>query len=639
MCESIINKDFISLYVAPTNELLEQTQADIIKELHRKYKLKIPKSHLPILTAKHLAVGKYRRVEDAIRATLRGCPDYKALGKGGVLFLTHEGFTKISSFPRKEEINVYFDEARQFVLDFGGNISFSELNNPEYVRELIKNNSTVVYRNRLHEVSGKIVKSKKESEFRLFSLTPEAVKALAKSIQHSSTATSMRQYSVIQEILRKASNDRLDMYVKVSDKSYTFHEVVTPARVFRGFNYVLLAAAYLTDSQMYHLLDSDASVELVSLREVDPELDLYTDKVERAVNANFRKARIYPLTANINKISSYSYNRGILVPGRLLEKLTAFMQENGVSHELLSNLREKLQRAGWCEGDPVPTDGLANFSELETKLVRVFNKNKIVFKDLIDFYLKTAFSMLGRSTTLVVINERKDHKDQLENFKRDHLVDIVDLKLKSHGSNKHLDKHQIVYLPAINPTPSLASLLTDLIPAYDPDRDFAADAAIQAVTRTSLRVASNRGTELSKSKDNIAALPVKIFVTDLGIANLLLEKMNIPKENAGLSIVKSLYEENKYVFYSPNSRVMQVSSSSVSKRPPKSAAEQLVYAEYRKVCSTLVKLTNRRDDCKNKELLHELNGRIRCVEKSKLSLKQNWEREKLKTIHAYNTEV
>lgn len=562
------NSDSIGycFYVAPTTLLLAQTRDKLIEK-------GLEENRVFVI---HSDDGSSDRtkVEDRIRYAVSGryraSPQtYEVNGEkiksirtkisepkpsGSIILMTHEGFLSCCNLnpELKKVITVYFDEARKFVIPSSGKIEIPAGVTRDQVFTLIKQNSS----NHLGdyfkvELSGH----------------PEVSQKLDEAISKEGATTDVgRSYLDFRDALDLGRNPLIDLYIHHKDhqdkegslyrSDYRFTSVCLPSRVFNGFRYVLLASAYLSHSQMYNMLEKEernGSLVLIDyLDKQTPETkELNARKAE--IYLRFNKLRLIPLTMDDSKISKNKLQNGFILRKENLKYVQGLVSEAGITssagladflgkYTSLSS-REALSKKDRDLGEKffkVVSADVINFYVNQAKKY-FLSKNKYVNghpllvvnkqEDLAGEYEDTSYARLYRKKSSSPTGKKYRSIQVKDKFlKPMHPGDFVftSISSSSQGLNTYIKGNCIAYLAAINPTPQFIELMGLLYPDYKPNKDFAAEAAAQAITRLSVRD--------TESSDLVYAV-----VSDMGVVNLLRDKFEEAK------IRKSFAESVPYI--------------------------------------------------------------------------------------------
>lgn len=489
------DRESVHFYVTPTIILGEQTRQDLIDK-------GLSPAKVILISAKNSSFGTSEAVLNTLRPRIR---------PGLVVVMSHQAFVQLPPFPESEKIRVYFDEARKFVLKDG---------NLKLTSARMKNDLIKVLKPYSEELLTKdyIAGTYTKFGFKRISIPPNSVSIakLSKEITNRKHEDRL-QYTEIFQFLKDAANPKFDIYVPSGifkptdeslDKVISIHKVVVPSRAFTGFKSVLLMSAYFEDSQMFHLLtkashqsqETENPFRLTDLAKADDGLNKTLYDRQSTIMSRFKQAILIPLTENEKKISDFRYRTEVIAPASEKENLRQLVCDCGITSEALREYR----RTGEIGEGHEPffnylTSVNAEFSLIDwllrssRRVVRHLKKKKKLVEQI----------------PLLVVNKRFEANEAKPYLESEEFISIPG---QSHGLNTYKASNTIVYLSAINPSPEISRLFNALIPDYDPDLDHAADSAIQAVTRLSLRDTT------SKSK-------VFVIVPDLALTTMIFFKM------------------------------------------------------------------------------------------------------------------
>lgn len=475
--------DGIIFYVAPTINLLDEVQGNIVRDLPREQTRKVRM----VVSMEDDTLPVNLKISKMLRGFRKNGVTTKLEG-GSVVLMTHEGFLKLhDDLPRKDEITVIFDEARKFTAKLKP-IKLKNDNERSTFAALVQENSTEL-----------LDKDGDSTGFMRFSLQewPRNLK------QMTETSYSRRQYASLRDVVESATNSRTDLYVRESShENYHFYEVVIPSRVFKGFRTVILMAAFLEDSQMWHLLKNTADVIMLPLHKLEGWESAQTRFVDadHKIMTRFSKLCIFPLTVQESPLSMTRMRRALMVPSKKLNLIREKLEELGINDTktLIAHKRnasmtepttEEAQALELCEANRVKFNAFAWYLKAAEKFIDTLKEEGKVEGDV-----------------LLVVNERNAR----------HATNVhpewTRISSVSHGLNKYSASNTIVFAAAINPEPDLAVLYRALLRGYDFSLDHLADSCVQSVTRMCVR-------------DTNSEVVAYVILPDSAMANLLRHKM------------------------------------------------------------------------------------------------------------------
>lgn len=453
---------------------------------------RLPSDEADVFSEKDKALVKSVTIHPQYRSTIAETivdlvADRERCPLGTIVVMTHEAFLRLPpELPRRSRIRVFFDEARKFIMQVTSSVKIVGARDTAALEHFL-----TTHRDR--EFATKIKKKVKiasagNPEFILIRLDrTEQPGQIAKALT-SSNVNRGKEHIALMEILKVAQDRMMDVYVSLKDTSdkvrnirmFEVHKVAVPSRVFCGYRSVLLMSANFTASQMFHLLNNAPQVTLVPLFSVNKELRRIMANRITILSESSSRAVIVPLTLETAKISRGRIRDDMLIP-------------TTAKKSFIEDYKEIKASADWSE---------SNLAKLVVKHGGTLH--------LVPWLLQKALAKVERlrkknlvkgGNALVVLNKGFEYLLQ-------GVEGVEVMSTHSHGLNKHSGKNTIIYLPAINPTPEICRLFSILIPAYQPDLDYAGEACLQAVTRTSLRDPSAKGR-------------VYIILPDLGLTRIL----------------------------------------------------------------------------------------------------------------------
>lgn len=525
---------------------------------------KLRMSPVPVLAAKELPV-------------FEGKPAWR---RGTVLFMTHEAFVNLpynedpesDASLRTRCIGVFFDEARQ-VLD-------------RAVDKGTRLPSALLYQ----LFKGKPCKSADGGDTRTFrlclrqNLSPAEMRD---TLTPFFTVLSDRQRAAVNSLYTALKNPRYEVYAELpksvtdefkalrsgeiqkngTTKAHPFLRVLLPSHLFDGYHSVLLASAWLSSSQMFHLL-KQASVagdgsRKIKLRNVTDKLHSYVGKHEKIPRYELIRKRLSRVTI-LPLISNREVTHEMVKDGRLEDaandNLTP-LSKNRLNQMLVTEegrrrlfqLREKIPDSeqeivrAYTRSSPFERyryyvqfsdgDERLNMPRAVRRIMALESEGHLYSNPLL-YMARTALHLArhwdsgGRQDTseyldpivpLMVVN--KAYADFIRNScifpdaKRRKMEAVDDdlsystfgnnvtfMSSYSHGLNCYQDKTCVAFLSAIQPEPSFARLLSmRLGPDYDYQKDYLISTCAQAVARTAMRDAKSREPVLVMVPDTFTA--------------------------------------------------------------------------------------------------------------------------------------
>jgi hypothetical protein len=492
MARRILNKERITLFVGPTLRLLKEVKSKLLEKTKKPDRI-------------HLVDSNHGNVPSQVAQLLdMYVPDdapkvFSPVEKGSVILMTHEAFLRLPPKVDKSKLSVIFDEARKFVVQMaplGLKYNTKEL---ELFRKMLKESGKTIKRNG------------KETQF-----THLKLDKVPKYFKDMTASDAMkRQYPVMLGLMDEATNPNVDVYVykdKRAKKQWSFQKVIMPARIFHGFKEMIIMAAFLHDSQMWHFLSISPEIQLIDITR-----SKYADKVNKIMKGQatklierFKAMTILPLTRQEQQLSINRLNYGILTPDNVSGRLRVEIEQLGVKST--KDIYMAYSQAGIRKANPKSSQAI-DLIEDNGGLFHPFNWYTKIALEIIK-RLKAAGKLKGKP--LAACN--KDFEHIIDNnpvFER--------ISTQSHGLNTHMKSNCVYYAAGIQPNNQTKSLFNTLLPRYDINKDYLADSCVQCVTRSSVRD--------KDSKDK-----VYVILPDLHLAKLLYEKMEYhPKINLSVA--------------------------------------------------------------------------------------------------------
>lgn len=470
-------KEAIGVYVAPT--------IDLLKEVHRYLEASLAGDDLKRIRVFHSNTGSYGAISNSIKAALEGKPDsmgrtYKKVKSGDILLITHASFMNLRSFPRSDEVELLFDEARKCVTQSKA-ITFDNKEQKSVLSKVLE----------FKDLEGSTFKLAK------IKVSKSEYLKLMKTVKWE-----RRVRQAVDVFVRSAANPRLETYVLTGAKSLSMFEVVLPSKLFDGFKHVTLMSAYFEDSQMFHLLKLKGTPMCDVSRVAIPN---YLKRSE-AIDARYRDVSIVPLLTQSSALSLGQLH-GFLISKahvELIERLAELgfdtkgklnVLKSYVLDEDKYELDDKALAALQLLKDNhryFSFDPMAWFLKQSAKIIKFWNQS---LKD------KNA------KPPLLIVNKAYEAKAESE------APTYKVIPTSVHGLNKYYEHSVVVFLAAINPSPAMYRFYQHFLPNYDVEVDHVADVCVQCVCRSSVR-------------DTKATKPTLVLVPDRRVASLLAQKMN-----------------------------------------------------------------------------------------------------------------
>lgn len=575
-------------YVAPTIDLLEEVRSILREGLDREHRKKI------VFAVSSFQVSVREKVSEVLRDKIESGSDF-SLADGSIVLMTHEGFLRLpQNLPRKDETLVIFDEARKLTAQLNP-IHLANERERKMFRDLVAKNSSVVYG-----------PSGEETPFRHFILSewPKEIK----EISHSSR--SREHYASLREVISSAMNLRTDLYVRMkerkhwsdaSDKWINFYEVTVPSRVFEGFREVILMAAFLEDSQMWHFLAASRRVRLVPLSEhprYGRTLKSFHERMHRILE-RFSRVCLFPLSNQSTPLSMTRLVNGIMVPEKDYLEVKSALEEFGLQKTAV--VKEVLMdRAARPPKPGTP----------ERRALRVLRDAGAV-GDPFSWYMRSAKKFIEvlkeegkvEGKTLVVVNDRN-----IQKLERKH-PSLKRISTVSNGLNKYKKSNTLIFAAAINPDPKVAALYRTILKDYDYVKDHLADSCVQSVTRLCVR-------------DTQSDVVAYVILPDTAMAEILREKMlRIPPISSR-------------ALFTGTPCVALTTFNLERKRKPKTDTEKLSLKEKRKLTER-----NRLKKKRSSPIERQLNSKITLRSRYRKLNEEKPTRELAKKLAAIDQEI
>ena len=500
MSRRMVAKEVITLYVAPSLDLLKQVRSDLLSLAETQ--VKNPKSLIRLIEASESGkYGTWVSVAEQLRLALAGGKPFAnstadSVPKsplGTIIFLTHEAFLKRYTID-KTNVSVIFDEARKFVTK------------PEEI--MLKSPEEEKWFSSLLKLGSEPLLDKDGNETEFYKVVRTKV---PKNLNSSLTSTDSRlQYKEIDAIVHIIKNPDIDLYVSENEKKwrrtkFRFHQVVIPSNIFIGFKEVVLMSAFLKDSQMWHFLYRNPNVDLIDIQRDGPykwAVNKEFFKRTEQIKTKFNLVTIIPLTKQTNPVSLTRYTNGILVPEHAELILKMLLEKEGYADtkDILHLMRNR--------DNMVLTDKHRSALAILDK----YNAEANPF----DWYCKIAMKVVNnlkragklKGKPLAVANKKSGLDDHIKkNYPGFELIPI-----NSQGMNIYQHHNCMFFSAAINPDRESKHLYNALLPDYNFSLDHVADVCTQSVTRLSIR-------DIKSTKR------VYVIVPDLAMAKLLREKL------------------------------------------------------------------------------------------------------------------
>jgi hypothetical protein len=318
--------------------------------------------------------------------------------------------------------------------------------------------------------------------------------------------------------------------------------LLSPADIFSSFKSAYVLGAFMLDSQMVHLLRMSPNIRMVNLLEHDKQLRVKDRERRAQIKERYKSLRIVNVFPVVPRSSLQVYSQYLVF--RKSKTAKNNYPDDSRSFEFFQTAKDlnlsinsssikkfvRLMRAAFYH-DHSYLYGIQQCWNTDSKLViRAakscgFGKSEVNFLRgrgfipcfPLEYIIKRSITLMratkGDSKTLVSINPR-----HFPTFKRivGQLLEYDLLSGSPHGLNGHMHQNTLLLLSAINTPSYMQAMLADLIPSYDASVDITVGAAIQAITRTSLRDTSidSEVTLYTLGTENIRMILEKLGLDD-----------------------------------------------------------------------------------------------------------------------------
>lgn len=556
MLQSVVKGVGLTIYAAPTHLLLNEVRNRMVRTITKRY----PPDQASTLTAKLRLVDneartvlQVRDLQQLIRFHIEGGRDRNALGSirplepGSILFMTHESFLRLESgyledgssrFPGRDRIDVIFDEAQKCALQSGRIVL------PEALVDILepylslRDLPTDQDRLRVLQVKDRGLENLKRqieaytARIPMTKVQSDSLKTMLKILGH-----------VYGDNVRIHAVSKLQYRNQVA--SLQLQTVLDPARVFYGWKSVTLMAAHLDHSQMFHMLSNSSVDQLAKETNSQYKLRLFRTECRLKLQAKI-VPRIQRQEEALKRCWSQSY---ITYAATSQDKLSKNMLSDGVvatlepgfsvdlwNTELQGLLRTKQVRVSTrlansiarSMSDPTATPNswmaILDLSEEDKEIASHLGSLSGLLHMTPLQYLVQRSIFLARSWAhihgqdyrplpiSINIGSRKKNRNGEYREEIDQLGlseglhgDWIQVPFKSQGLNKFRHHNAIAFLAAVNPKRHELTALQTMCPHYDPDLDHVVDQAVQALTRSSIRMPNAQGKRLLILADETTA--------------------------------------------------------------------------------------------------------------------------------------
>lgn len=487
------NKRGLTIYVAPTKELLRQFQKDLAKQLSLlsidagKHVVRI------VSTSRGASRAKVRvSVPEVVMRYLNGRLDlatYRRLPKPTnqtVLLITQETFYRLRPEQMPEDLlksaHVFFDEAKKSIL--GKRLILGNLACAKYLDDLCYLTKDKGY----YRVTRR--------------LEIDVNKSISDLLKMGLPNGQINNLTTILEYLNSGN---AEVYIPQDSfqKRNSLQCVTLPVRAFVGYGGVTLMAAHLEKSQMYHMLKATEGVRLIDKTHT---VRRYKERKAEILN-RYSRVTIAPLTLQTDTLSLFRLHN-YMVPQHRLDIISGRLHDIGATQQHVDRALEYIESGDNVNYDEDVEPTRRAYIELTRKENKVeFNPISWLLKSSVRVKKHFAKRNKINSASLLFVNNAfvEDAEAYLEQFTR--------VSTYSYGLNRYSKTHIATYLAAINPDLRQTNFMKAFLgPSYDIKDDYTADTCLQCVSRTSIRD--------TKSKE-----PVLLIVPDLALAQMLYRDM------------------------------------------------------------------------------------------------------------------
>lgn len=547
MKKCVQQKSDICIYAAPTLDLLHQVEARLTESLGKKHPRVIPVHSEALKTDIPLCDEIVALLDGRDRSRKNNGAAVNRIKPGTVLLVTHKTFMELpKGIQRRPEVIVIFDEAYRCVFD------------PIQVK--LSGKEAELFRNHIgiEESSREYLRVTKVSSI-------ETIREELSKLDRKPNA------SLLFEMLDSVRKEISDVYVSITgddQNKFEFQEVKIPSRMFDGWKCVYLMSAFLKTTQLWALLTrnyfvlngevlhttqgnlSDASDWVVRKprKKIAPDsllVRVILTDVTSSFIPNYKK-RLKEFERRYKDATIFCLTDAPLLSRNLLSSVLVSTEEYDAKQAELKALVTKLRGSDACiMVDEAPirlsrseliryayASAAAHRLAPQTKqLVSWFRSLNVVARTPYKWYLQHALDVANswlkqhnylvktaevtiegkryptviQQKPLVLLNVAEQEKVQRHHALR---AKIELLPFECAGLNAYRDSQVVVFLAALNATPTHGRFYREVLPWYDPKHDYAVASAVQAITRGALR--KNDSTD-----------KVLIICADSEMANLL----------------------------------------------------------------------------------------------------------------------
>jgi hypothetical protein len=461
-------------------------------------------------------VSLHREISVAMGSSKIPSPEENGLSSlkpGSVLLITHEAFSNLpSGTPWTSDVTVYFDEMRACAME-PSNIALTG----EQVVSLFGPNAVFLDPKLPPEAKG----------FAQVQALPDAPKLMVemfknRAIRSQQSGRTRLDKNALRRLVESSNSPRARVYLRISkdnlqnptpDILSDLVHVTVPMDMFFGYRRVVLASAWIEESQMFYLLKRDSRVRLVNLLDDDALLNQRMILGARPSRLRERlvKMVIVPLTQEEKPLSRTRMEKGVMMTPSAFSALHEFTEGNSfnLTRDILGDL-EAYARTGFQDSSRKPTDIPKSYKQYLNKFVSLAlatqqnstasNPDQIHMRPL-SWFIQTAGEILYRfyqtdnpqwklkpsddpgKLSLLVFNQPKEGRAQAtrgrekgkmwmetvhwkyRDASKSKLTPITsrfqEISSYSHGLNTFKGYNAITFLSALNPTPLMSGFIRE----------------------------------------------------------------------------------------------------------------------------------------------------------------------------------
>lgn len=366
--------DKVCIYVAPRHVLLEE----VYKRLYERASQLLAKGRITQEAYNDFVKeGKNRRLvvhinekkaAEAGRTVGQYLEDRVNLSRpGDIVLCTHENFVRNGNFDYDySKLLVVFDEARKMVLERRDQRiavtdrqkvalfrAFEPYRHPIFLRDdqdrkkysgFSRYSAPESDQNHiLREARDMLYDMNVEETYGVDTSPSSAFQALVSDMCNPRLDVYLRLPLKLDDLLRE--EPQFDEKLKGVTKKQSVFQVVSPAKMFERFGFVLVMSAYFRHSQIYHLLknydrihpEQNRIFDLVPYK-ISAQHQARMDEKRELIESRFRSVRIYPLLSKDQKVSMTNLELSCIVPRDRLESMYQELEKNGIRRDQVAGI-------------------------------------------------------------------------------------------------------------------------------------------------------------------------------------------------------------------------------------------------------------------------------------------------------------